>query len=412
MALPYHAWADIVTFAHPSFAESACFSDASLPSADPTDAQPFRGTKNVSYYPEYGVQQANHEYPPDTGMAKKRLYSQNAALVPRSDLQDMTASHGGHGQLVQDFACNAAEHCHFSPPCDKADCDESTICFDHDAHDYLSCFHNPGALPCAVDECNFDFDCDLVPCPEACNEADCYQQQHAQGCIDAACTTVHCSDAQCSEGVLTCCMSDICPHKVPTDCRQPCAEDCQQFHTHCHAPLPRACYEPCNANGKPSCPPRFPDSISTSSISTPTTDFSDASQTPFNLPFQSLVEAATIQAFDTDNGWGPTLPLNDGYRPRNGKRRKMDTKSHEQALYEEKVMHDTFSMKMEPGLQEWQDYAGFHFTPDFIYQPSHTDSIPAVMTQSRKQSNPSSKPTDSMSPDKSLLCMWQDEHNG
>lgn len=351
MASPYSAWTDSFSCLYPSLSRSARFSEGGLPSADPTEtdadanasanAQPVTSSKNVSDFVVSDVY-TTHPQPSTTGMARKRHYSQQAAPLappPRPVQHDDPSSHTAHAHNAPDFACNVAEHCHFSPPCDKPDCDESTICFDHNAHDYLPCNNHltwcqerskcDDVYACEGDACNLDFDC-LFPCPDICDEADCHQPQHAQGC-NTICATVACSDPQCNEGVLYCCLSDICPHKAHTDCHQPCPPNCQISHTHCNAPIPPACLQPCSAVDAPSlpaclqpcnltshtpCPASLPDNMSTSTISTPHTDLSDSLQTPTNLHFQSLVEAAATQAMLSASNpglWGDYPSFDDKY---------------------------------------------------------------------------------------------------
>lgn len=92
------------------------------------------------------------------------------------------------------------------------------------------------------------------------------------------------------------------------------------------------------------------------------------------------------------------------------KRRKMDSRSDEQSLYEAKVMDQTF-MKPEQGLQDaWQDY-GYQFPPDFLFTDSQ--SIPALADQQRQQSRPKSMSQSSSSiPPEGLICRWHDEKTG
>ena len=303
MTSPYSAWADSLAYLHPYLSQSAPVSDSSrLPSADPTGVQPFTTSKNVSYFvPSAQETPPQQQHRLAAEMARKRHFAQPAP-VAALPLAHNIGPHGDYGHDVQDFACNvAAEHCHFSPPCDKPDCDEATICFDHDAHDGTSCINDvpccqehakcDDAFACVDDACDFDFDCAFLSCPETCPEA-----QHAQGC-NTPCATVACSDPQCSQGVLHCCLSDICPHKPHTDCHPPCPQDCQQAHTHCVAPSTVPCHPPCNNGSDTSCTVSFQDSMSTSTISTPHTDPSDSLCSPTSLQFQSLVEAASNQAF-------------------------------------------------------------------------------------------------------------------
>lgn len=294
MASPYSTWADSLSYHHPYLSQSASVSDnSSLPSA----AQPFTTSKNVSYSrPEPAQETLHHD------MAKKRRPSQHRGPAPAAGaVAGAGAVRSAHD--MKDFACSAiipAEHCHISPPCDKPDCDEATICFDHDAHDFFPCNNDLSwwqehskcdvNFACAGDACDLDFDCNLFSCPETCHQA-----QHAQGC-NTACATVACSDPQCDEGVLYCCLSDVCPHKTHVDCHPPCPQDCEQAHTHCVAPLAVPCHPPCNVSSNSSSTLSLPDTVSTSTISTPQTDPSDSLQTPTNLHFQSLVEAATAQA--------------------------------------------------------------------------------------------------------------------
>lgn len=312
MASPYSAWADSLTFAHSAFLNTLPISDISLPSADPTGGQPFTTSKNVSF-PE---QETPHPLPRAAAMAKKRHFSQHPSLAPATRLIDMQHAANSHNQ--PEVPCNIGEHCHFSPACDRPDCDESTKCFDHAAHDIYPCnndlswcqdhFKCDDVFACEGEACNFDFgDCNFLACPEVCDEVDCHQPQHSQDCKgSSACPTVACGDPQCNEPVLYCCLSDICPHKSHADCHQPCLPDCGEPHNHCTTSLPSPCHPPCRSSGDASCPPPLQDNMSISTISTPQTDLSDNLQTPTSLHFQSLVEAATTQAFlnaPGNNGW-------------------------------------------------------------------------------------------------------------
>lgn len=321
----YSAWADGLNYTHAYHLEGSSATNSRLPSADPTDAQPFTTSKNVSYLSSMPLPMPmplsgtlDQDHPPNPDMARKRQRLPH----PHQAVPSSNAAHGAtHGTAQahagQDFACPAAavEHCHFSPPCDKPDCDEATICFDHNAHDFFPCNNDLSwcreNLACddvfaCGDACDFDFDCSGFPCPETCHESECHIPQHAQDC-NTACATVACSDPQCNEGVLYCCLSDICPHKTHSDCQPPCAQDCSQPHAHHIAPPAVACHQPCNNGTDTLCALSVQDSLSASTISTPHTDLSESLHTPTSLQFQTLVEAAATQALlnnSEGNEWG------------------------------------------------------------------------------------------------------------
>lgn len=361
-----YAWADSFDsyYLPGSDSKSAFLSDGGLPSAGPTNAQeqPFTASKNVSHQHPFGFPTSYHDQSPPPGMARKRHYSQHAAPAPLPLPLPLPLSNSScdwshaHNVPMQDFACNiAAEHCHLSPPCDKPDCNESPTCYDHDVHDRLHCNLDPllcqdqykcdDIFQCEEHDCSLDFDCNFTACPDICEEAECHQQEHSQHCNagDVACHTVPCSDPQCNETNLYCCMSDICPHiahpqcdaSLPSDCQAPhihcntslpsecqtshahcntsLVSDCHAFHTHRTGPLPYDCLQPCNAEVPYAVPSR--DTMSASTVSTPHTHLSESLQS-FNDPLQYLVNIAANQPFlnvPTGNPWAEYTALDDRY---------------------------------------------------------------------------------------------------
>lgn len=255
----------------------------------PTDAhlQPFMSSRNVSPYLNTHTNPAHALAHAPYGTMK---YQQPvAAQMPFPDsAPSQPQFHPNidiHSHNFPEHPCSTAE-C-ISPPCDKEDCDEAAICYDHHS---LACiessycndpFHCDDTFACHDATCPVDLACDSI-CADACHPANC-PQKHSQQC-DALCDTVPCADPDCHEETLYCCLSDICPHKPHVDCHDPCLPNCHPPHP------PYACHHP----GHQSCDPVLHETSSQSTLSTPQTSPADSLPTPVgsNLPFQTLLEVA------------------------------------------------------------------------------------------------------------------------
>jgi len=246
--------------------------------------QPFTPAENVSTLESHRF----HHHAVDH-MARQKVPPpgplSSSASAPLSSFASSTKAMAGpdHGT------------CFLSAPCDKPDCDEATICYDYSLPHYADIHCSQEAFSCPE-----TFDCAETNCHAAdwvCTELDCHEpacdQEDTRECTPAcAAATVPCSDPTCSDDHLYCCLSDVCPRPHPpgTECPQPL---CHDQHTHaattiCHPGPAVACTQPYGYK-VPSTATTSQDAMSTSTISTPTTD---SIPTPDN--FQSLIEAAAL----------------------------------------------------------------------------------------------------------------------
>ena len=263
---PY-AWTDPFSGMYPSFDVFGSGGRGAVANEErnPTHnrIQPFTKPENVSHaFPIHAVEHMARQQHPPSGAS-----SAVAAGCAQPSMVNMAGpEHSG---------------CFLSAPCDKADCDQANICYDYaDLHCAQDGFNCPDAFDCLDTNCNVDWLCtDLT-----CHEPSC-DQDHTQDCT-RDCPTVSCSDPACNEDHLYCCLSDICPHphRPHGDC-----DDASCHHASsqlCHSGPAVACTQHHMA---PSTIAAGQDAMSTSSISTPTTD---SIHTPDNL--QSLIDAASI----------------------------------------------------------------------------------------------------------------------
>ncbi|CAD0113366.1 unnamed protein product [Aureobasidium uvarum] len=279
--IPY-AWTECLSGMYPSWSHSLSASGAGNEAReDPTHnkfrQQPFTPAENVSslgLFHHHAVDHMARQQLPPPGPVSS---SASAASLAKSQMP-------------------GSEHatCFLSAPCDKPDCDEATICYDYSLPHYADIHCSQDAFNCPE-----TFDCAETSCHAAdwvCTDLDCHEpgcdQEHARGCSPAcAATAVPCSDPTCSDDHLYCCLSDVCPRPHPpgTECPQPLCHD-QHVHpatTICHSGPAVACTQPYGYK-VPSTATASQDTMSISTISTPTTD---SVPTPDN--FQSLIEAAS-----------------------------------------------------------------------------------------------------------------------
>lgn len=263
---------------------------------DPTHLQPLTTSRNISNYthPTQGLAHSSH------GNMKHQPNMVQPFPDPAASQVQFQTNIDIHSHNFQDHACSTAEHCHVSPPCDKEDCDEAAICYDHHS---LACidssycndpFHCNDTFACHDATCPVDLACDSI-CADICDPITC-PQEHSQHC-DTSCESVPCSDPECHEETLYCCLSDICPHKPHADCNDPCLPNC---HTS-HPPYP------CHGPVHPSCGPFLHESSSQSTLSTPQTSPADSLPTPTgsNFQLQTLLEVAhkTFPHPSTNHHW-------------------------------------------------------------------------------------------------------------
>ncbi|KAI5207419.1 hypothetical protein E4T39_01902 [Aureobasidium subglaciale] len=378
--LPY-AWTDSYGGMYPSleqcFGVDACGNEA----RDPTvfrQQQPFRSAENVSATPKpsfhhHAVDHMARQQPPGPLLSSSVLASKGPVYTPAPAM-------AGSDQA----AC-------FLSPCDKPDCDEATICYDYSLPHY-------GDLHCSQDalSCTEAFDCAETNCNAAdwlCTDSNCHEpgcdQEHARECTPAcaAAATVSCSDPTCSEDHLYCCLSDVCPrpHPLGTECPQPCHD--QHISSTVYHPGPAvACTQPYGYKIPSTTATASQDTMSTSTISTPTTD---SIPTPDN--FQSLIEAASLMPH-----LGYSFSTTSAYPPR--KRMRLD---------ESNSFHDFNAPYYAPNDYWQQDLSQSFGSSQFpsASQPATASASPAIKTKARQDK--ASRDLDDIA-----MCRWNDEHTG
>ncbi|THX47426.1 hypothetical protein D6D06_09630 [Aureobasidium pullulans] len=383
--LPY-AWTDSFSGMYPSL--STLFGvDAGRNEArdSPTTfRQPHRGAENVSATPfhHHAVDHmARQQHPPpgpsllSSASAEGSATSKGLAYAPAS--ANMAGPEHGGG-------------CFLSAPCDKPDCDEATICYDYSLPHYAD-------LHCAQDafNCPEAFDCGETNCNAAdwlCTDLNCHEpgcdQEHARECTPAcAAATVSCSDPTCNEDHLYCCLSDVCPRPHPpgTECPQPQCHDQHIPTTICHPGPAVACTQPYGYKAS-STAATSQDTMSTSTISTPTTD---SIPTPDN--FLSLIEAASLLP-----PVGYNFPTSSAYPPR--KRMRLD----------ESTSYQDFNAPYYTPNDYWQQDLSQSFSSSQFpsaSQPITASASPAVKTKVRQEK--ASRDLDDIA-----MCRWNDEVTG
>lgn len=88
------------------------------------------------------------------------------------------------------------------------------------------------------------------------------------------------------------------------------------------------------------------------------------------------------------------------------KRRKVGTKSKEQALYESKVLDQTFSRLGQSLQDDWSQY-NMSLNTDFMFTGSH-DNPSQMVGPDTKYPGGRSEST----PTEELFCKWQNEDTG
>ncbi|KAI5275786.1 hypothetical protein E4T47_01347 [Aureobasidium subglaciale] len=378
--LPY-AWADSYGGMYPSLEQclgvDACGNEA----RDPTvfrQQQPFRSAENVSATPKpsfhhHAVDHMARQQPPGPLLSSSASASEGPLCAPAPA---MAAS--------DQAAC-------FLSPCDKPDCDEATICYDYSLPHYADLHCSQDALSCTE-----AFDCAETNCNAAewlCTDLNCHEpgcdQEHARECTPAcaAAATVSCSDPTCSEDHLYCCLSDVCPRPHPpgTECPQPC-HDQHIPSTVCHPGPAVNCTQPYGYKIPSTIATASQDTMSTSTISTPTTD---SIPTPDN--FQSLIEAASLMPH-----LGYSFPTTNAYPPR--KRMRLD---------ESNSFHDFNAPYYAPNDYWQQDLSQSFGSSQFpsASQPITASASPAIKTKVRQDK--ASRDLDDIA-----MCRWNDEHTG
>ncbi|KAI5209652.1 hypothetical protein E4T38_02310 [Aureobasidium subglaciale] len=402
MSHPPYAWADSYGGMYPSLEQclgvDACGNEA----RDPTvfrQQQPFRSAENVSATPKpsfhhHAVDHMARQQPPGPLLSSSASASKGPVYAPApAPAPAMAAS--------DQAAC-------FLSPCDKPDCDEATICYDYSLPHY-------GDLHCSQDalSCTEAFDCAETNCNAAewlCTDLNCHEpgcdQEHARECTPAcaaaaaaAAVTVSCSDPTCSEDHLYCCLSDVCPRPHPpgTECPQPC-HDQHIPSTVCHPGPAVNCTQPYGYKIPSTIATASQDTMSTSTISTPTTD---SIPTPDN--FQSLIEAASLMPHlgysfpTTKQGFKmKSLTYSSAYPPR--KRMRLD---------ESNSFHDFNAPYYAPNDYWQQDLTQSFGSSQFpsASQPITASASPAIKTKVRQDK--ASRDLDDIA-----MCRWNDEHTG
>ncbi|KAI5252018.1 hypothetical protein E4T42_03883 [Aureobasidium subglaciale] len=386
--LPY-AWADSYGGMYPSLEQCLGVDPCGNEARDPTvfrQQQPFRSAENVSATPKpsfhhHAVDHMARQQPPGPLLSSSASASKGPVYAPApAPAPAMAAS--------DQAAC-------FLSPCDKPDCDEATICYDYSLPHY-------GDLHCSQDalSCTEAFDCAETNCNAAewlCTDLNCHEpgcdQEHARECTPAcaaaaaAAATVSCSDPTCSEDHLYCCLSDVCPRPHPpgTECPQPC-HDQHIPSTVCHPGPAVNCTQPYGYKIPSTIATASQDTMSTSTISTPTTD---SIPTPDN--FQSLIEAASLMPH-----LGYSFPTTNAYPPR--KRMRLD---------ESNSFHDFNAPYYAPNDYWQQDLTQSFGSSQFpsASQPITASASPAIKTKLRQDK--ASRDLDDIA-----MCRWNDEHTG
>ncbi|KAH0377953.1 hypothetical protein KCU92_g8968, partial [Aureobasidium melanogenum] len=387
-----YAWTESLNAMYPSMehlfgAEGAENEAREDPTHNKFRQQPFTPDENVSQR----NRKAFHHHAVDH-MARQQL-------PPPGPMLSSASAHGqmskGPANAAASSAMGGLDHgtCFLSAPCDKPDCDEATICYDYSLPHYAD-------LHCPQDafNCTETFDCAETNCHAAdwvCTDLTCHEpgcdQEHTRECSPAcAATTVPCSDPTCSDEHLYCCLSDVCPRPHPpgTVCPQaPCHD--QHIHpatTICHPGPAAACIQPYGYK-VPSTATASQDTMSTSTISTPTTD---SMPTPDN--FQSLIEAASLMPHVSYN-----FSTTSAYPPR--KRIRLDESSS--SFNDLNAPYYSSNDYWPQDLSHSFSSAQFSSTS----QPITASASPAIKTKARQDK--ASKDLDDVA-----ICRWNDEVTG
>ncbi|GAB7348566.1 hypothetical protein MBLNU459_g6956t1 [Dothideomycetes sp. NU459] len=420
MAGPDYVWADSFPDFH--VATAMQMQNMAPPGAHmaAADAQPFTSSRNVSsalYHapqPAHGPARAPHGSGLGTGSAAMKHHQPPAQTQTQTPFTNSAAAqlqfHSAidiHAHNFQDYACSTAEHCHVSPPCDRDDCDEAAICYDHHSlgcMDSAYCndpFHCDDTFACHDATCPVDLACDAI-CAGICDPTGCLQE-HSQHC-DTSCASVPCSDPECHEETLYCCLSDICPHKAHSDCHDSCLSHPPHLPHSLHV-----CHDPAHSSAATL---SLHDNSSQSTLSTPQTSPADSVPTPTATGFQlqTLLEAAhkTFLSPNSARDW-QSIRSDDITKPR--KRRRVEAPSKPDA--NDGLEQDLYAIFPELANQStWSDDCGFGAATGFTAAAAHRETRPSSVSHP-----PTSHPRETSFTAKSsmappYICQWQHESTG